>query len=453
MTNYSKYTHNILSLLTSLLVSSCAPKEFIAEADCHPKSSTNTSFDQIFAMAKDSIQKFPENTTINAWVISNDKEDAIYAKLYIQEKPEALGPCIQLLLDNYDLYKIYPQGSNIQIQVGNWNYQKNNKGMRIGLKTDGAYGNTTLAAIPIHEYTQKIKPLCVDFTTIQSNIVSIPNLKDAYLGAYIRVDSVQFEALSIEKPYAHQKEGEHHLWRCQKKTSLGIRCSPYAAFANNPMPQGMGSVAGILEKQANNYYLRPMQSADLDFSKPRCVAPKPMQSQQFFFSELADPNNNNQARFVELYNAGPELRLEGWEIWRYTNANSTPSSKYPLKGTLASKSTLVIAANAKVFESIYGFVPDLEAGKNNVADSNGDDNLVLIDPFGYKVDVFGKIGEDGTNTNHEFEDGRALRLHHIQKASATYIFNQWKIFNDSGKSNTIKNPQNAPEDFNPGIHQ
>ena len=67
------------------------------------------------------------------------------------------------------------------------------------------------------------------------------------------------------------------------------------------------------------------------------------------------------------------------------------------------------------------------------------------------IDSFGIIGEDGSGTNHEFEDGRALRKPGILQANATYDFDEWVIFNDTGAAGTTNQPQNAPADFTPGI--
>ena len=69
----------------------------------------------------------------------------------------------------------------------------------------------------------------------------------------------------------------------------------------------------------------------------------------------------------------------------------------------------MISPNATEFETVYGFAPDLGVSTNSPADSNGDDSLELVDPFGTVIDVFGIVGEDGTGTNHEFEDGKAVR--------------------------------------------
>ena len=130
------------------------------------------------------------------------------------------------------------------------------------------------------------------------------------------------------------------------------------------------------------------------------------------------------------------------------------SSTVDLTGfSISPQSTFVISPNEQEFELIYGFIPDLAAGTNSPADSNGDDNLELVDPFGTIIDVFGVPGQDGTGTNHEFEDGRAVRNSNIMQANPMYTFSEWTVFNDSGGAGTTNQPQNAPEDFDPGIRQ
>ena len=112
---------------------------------------------------------------------------------------------------------------------------------------------------------------------------------------------------------------------------------------------------------------------------------------------------------------------------------------------------MVISPNATEFEIVYGFRADISVGTNTPADSNGDDNLQLIDPFKNVIDTFGRIGEDGSGTDHEFEDGRAVRLPEVLTANPNFNAAEWQIFNDTGDSGTINQPQIAPSDFSPGI--
>jgi len=206
-------------------------------------------------------------------------------------------------------------------------------------------------------------------------------------------------------------------------------------------------------RENDTYFLAIRDVDDIVFNNDRCQdIVTEFTSNQLFFSELADPDNNSGARFIELYNASSvPLSLNGWTIRRYTNANTEVSATLDLSElTIGAQSTLVISPNADEFERIYGFSPDLGVGTNSPADSNGDDNLILVDPFGTIIDIFGVIGEDGSGTNHEFEDGRAVRNTEISEANPIYTFSEWTIFNDSGANGTTNRPQNAPEDFSPG---
>ena len=201
----------------------------------------------------------------------------------------------------------------------------------------------------------------------------------------------------------------------------------------------MDLLRGVLLRDRTNFMLAIRSLDDINFTNNRCVEiSTEFTSTSIFISELADPNNNAGARFVELYNASNEaLDLNGWTLRRYTNANTEVSSTIDLtKNIIEGLSTLVISPNTEEFELVYGFVPDIAVSTNSPADSNGDDNLELVDPFGTVIDVFGVIGEDGSGTNHEFEDGRAFRNTAILEANAIFTFSEWIIFNDTGEAGT-----------------
>ncbi len=250
-----------------------------------------------------------------------------------------------------------------------------------------------------------------------------------------------------------KEETERTLIDCSDNEIVLLN-SGYSDFQSVVLPEGNGSVVGVLIKDNDDFQIVIRDLDDINLQNERCAdLIDEFTSNSIFISELADPTNNSGARFVELYNANPEsFSLKGWTIIRYTNDNSDVSSTIDLSGyTIESESTLVISPNAAEFEMVYGFVPEVSVSTNSPADSNGDDNLQLVDPFGSVIDSFGIVGEDGSGTNHEFEDGRAVRKPEMVQANATYTFGEWTIFNDTGAEETTNQPQNAPEDFTPGV--
>ena len=166
-----------------------------------------------------------------------------------------------------------------------------------------------------------------------------------------------------------------------------------------------------------------------------------------FITELADPNNNSAARYVELYNNGVDIDLgSGWQLQRYTNGNADPQSPVALTGIIATGGYYVISSNGGEFLTTYGVEASQDIGTGGPADSNGDDQIYLVNPAGEIVDFFGVIGEDGSLTDHEFEDGRAERTEFVITGNNVYDVNEWYIDNDSGGGD---GPQDAPDAFDP----
>ncbi|SVE05497.1 uncharacterized protein METZ01_LOCUS458351, partial [marine metagenome] len=154
-------------------------------------------------------------------------------------------------------------------------------------------------------------------------------------------------------------------------------------------------------------------------------------------TELTDPQNSSDAgRYVELYNNGDsDVDLStGWKIQRWTNGNADPtaSSIKDLTGTISAGGFYIICNDADKFNTTYGLTCDQNIGTGGAADSNGDDNMAILDPAGAIADMFGVAGEDGSGTGHEFEDGRAERADTNISASATWDEAGWNIDNDSG---------------------
>ena len=116
-------------------------------------------------------------------------------------------------------------------------------------------------------------------------------------------------------------------------------------------------------------------------------------------TEIADPNNNSSARYVELYNSGDDvIDLSAYELQRWTNGNADPSGFKTLEGTLPPGGFYIVCKSSSEFLAVYGMDCDLVGG--SPADSNGDDQIGLFES-GSVVDFFGVAGEDGTNTWHE----------------------------------------------------
>ncbi len=179
---------------------------------------------------------------------------------------------------------------------------------------------------------------------------------------------------------------------------------------------------------------------------------------QIFITEVADPNDNDIARYIELFNAGEsDVDLstgDGYLLRRYTNGGSTftESTIDNLTGVIPANGTYVIAVNPTAFQTAFGVVADQDGATGGSSDSNGDDNIELLDPSGTVIDVYGVPGTDGSGTCHEFEDGRAERKATVTTGSATWDSDEWNVQADNEVTGCVTNDPVDVADgvFDPG---
>ena len=317
-----------------------------------------------------------------------------------------------------------------------------------------SFGNESVGRLPAAVVDNHVFVSCDEKAIVQPTQISIDNLNESYTNTLVQFNSVEILEEELGQIFAvNREETERILTDCNDDEIILLN-SGFSDFQSEMLPNKNGTITGVLLRENDKYMLAIRDLEDIDFANERCEdLIDEFTSTDIFISELADPDNNSGARFVELYNSSTKpLSLKGWRLDRYTNDNTEVSSTIDLSGLIiGSESNLVISPNAEEFEAVYGLAPDFGAGTNSPADSNGDDNLELVDPFGTVIDTFGVIGEDGTNTNHEFEDGRAVRNSDVTEGNPIYTFGEWVIYNDSGSSGTIDQPQVAPDDFTPGL--
>lgn len=412
----------------------------------------NISYVEVKAMFQEETFQIQDDLIIEGYVTSSDIAGNFFSVLHFQDKPVNAIEGFQIEMDVRDSHLLFPEGSKIYIKLKGLYLGKSNDVFKIG-GVFTSFGNVSVGRLPAAIVDQHIF-LSEERSEIIPTTVSIENLSENMTNTLVEIEGLEVIKEELEKSFATEnRETERTLINCNDNL-ITLLNSGFSDFQSELLPSGNGTVTGVLKREEEDYFLVIRSLEDIDLYQERCTEIEDeFTSNNLFICELADPDNNLNARFIELYNASiSSLPLKGWKLLRYTNENTDVSSTIDLTGfEIQGESAFVISANSDEFEAVYGFLPDMEVGTNSPADSNGDDNLQLVDPFGKVVDVFGRIGEDGSNTDHEFEDGRAVRKVKIVQGNTTYTIDEWRIFNDTGEAGTTNEPQNAPEDFRPGI--
>ena len=439
--------------LTVLLSSCVKNRNFdMPPTNCTNVLNANATYVEVKNRYVDQTFQIQEDLIIEGYVISSDRDGNFFSVLHFQDSPSDPTEGFQMEIDLRDTHLFYPVGTKIYIKL---------KGLYLGRSRDvfkiggvfTSFGNQSVGRLPAAVVDEHIFVSCDEIVTIQPTLRSIPELDNSLTNTLVQISMVEILDEELGLSFAiEREETERTLIDCNDDEIVLLN-SGFADFQADVLPEGNGTISGVLLRENDNFQLAIRSLDDIEFTEERCEALiDEFTSQNIFISELADPENNIGARFVELYNSANEpMSLKGWQLKRYTNANVEVSSTIDLSNlTIEAERTLVISPNVTVFETVYGFAPDLGVSTNSPADSNGDDNLELVDPFGTVIDVFGVIGEDGSGTNHEFEDGRAARNAEVTQGNSSYNFSEWTNYNDTGESGTIQEPQIAPDDFTPG---
>ncbi|NOX85509.1 MAG: T9SS type A sorting domain-containing protein, partial [Chlorobi bacterium] len=151
-------------------------------------------------------------------------------------------------------------------------------------------------------------------------------------------------------------------------------------------------------------------------------------------SEVVDPKDVYQARFVELYNLSGstiDFNTEDWYLCRQTNGGTTWEDK-KLTGSITAGGKYVAAnyngSTTDYFYTSYGFMADYDYGGTS---GNGDDGYYLYyggdHSTGTLIDAYGVIDEDGTGKDWEYTDTKAVRLRSVTSPNTTWTASEWNI--------------------------
>jgi len=156
---------------------------------------------------------------------------------------------------------------------------------------------------------------------------------------------------------------------------------------------------------------------------------------QLLLSELADPSDTWQARFVEIYNPGQDtvdFSEETWYLSKQSNGGSTWGDIL-LTGNIPPGECHVVAYSTSAFNTAYGFDPDQSSGNIN---GNGDDGYFLFHGgdhvSGSLVDAYGVIDQDGTGEPWEYLDTKVTRNYDSISPSAIWDSLGWTIHLSAG---------------------
>jgi hypothetical protein len=342
------------------------------------------------------------------------------------------------LIDKEDLFEDFQVGDKVLLKLNHLYLDKIE-----GVYTIGVFKDASVTEIEEEELARYLLSTGENFEIIPQ----IKNLEEIstenFQNTLVTIENVQLVASEAGKAFAYYsglEDGNMILETCEILQNIEVETLGTASFSNEKFPIDRGEITGVLYREGTQLKLQMRSINDIDFQNERETCEVIVS--KILITEVADPENSVGARFIELYNAGEEsVSLNGWSLKKYLNGSNTVSgSGLDLSGLEILPSGFLILGNTG-FETIFNKIPDLES---SYISGNGDDVYELVDRQGNMHDGFGLKGEDGSGTNWEYLDGKAIRNLNIDTPNKNFDISEWNIF-----TKTTGNKQLAPLNFNP----
>ena len=415
-----------------------------ARCDYSSSFQPNITLKSVKEMYKGSVVEFgiSNNYIIEGFVISSDEHGSFEKKLVIQDAVENATAGIQILIGKTANFEQYNVGDKVFVKLNKLYMNKKD-----GVLTIGFPKGTAIIEIEESQIPDFIFNSSENFNIIPKEISISEVLNPAFDNTLIKVKNVQLAQNELGSAFTYFSginNGFRTLETCNISSKLSIFTNGKATFATKLFPQGRGNITGVL---SNVLELRTALDVQFSGAFEAC----PVFVPKIMITEVADPNNNVSARFVELYNAGVgEVNLTGWKLNKYLNgATAVSGTALALTGIVIPAGGFAIIAVSD-YKILFDDVPDIET---TYISGNGDDVYELVNNTGARIDIFGVIGVDGNGTNWEYLDGRAVRKTSLSAPNPVFTVSEWTIY--SAASNSLithpNSPQNAPGGFNPRV--
>ena len=411
-------------------------------ADSAPLSAT-LGFEEVLQMYQGTLVEFgvEESMVLEGFVISSDREGNFTKRIVLQDAFENPSLGLQILTDEEETHEQFALGQKVFFKLNRLYMDRMDGVLSVGY-TDGKTveeieeGALFDFVVPTEEI-QTLVPLYKELSELDT---------ESFQNTLVRIEQLQLVAQELGKAYAYYSgdaAADRTLETCGVLQKINVHTEGGASFAQESFPKGLGSITGVLSRNDQKLKVQIRSLVDVEFSAAteRC----PLIIPKVLLTEIADPHNNNMARFVELYNAGADpIDLEGWSLHKYLNGSSVVSgTALRLSGVLPSKSFLILANTS--FASAFGFAPDIVS---SYISGTGDDVYELVDASQKVHDVFGHRGIDGSNTGWEYTDGKAIRKVEVTQPNPDFELSEWTVFSKANEA-----AQEAPADFGPKERQ
>ena len=263
-----------------MIVSGCAEEFNVPELKCNqPDLNVNRTVEEIRAGANSIVTQYPYDDIIGAYVVSSDEEGNFFKTISFQTLATPTIPAMgfSVPVDASNTYIDFRLGNKVYIKMKDQYTDIYYGGMRIGNIYVNAYNEGGVGRISPNDYKKVLNASCtmIDESLLVKQLTVGEALDDAKLNTLIELKEVQFTEAALGRHYYEETNdvGGATNWNLSDKAGNQIifRTSGYADFASQLVPEGSGTVRGILTKFGTDYQLMVRSEKDIVMTGSRSI--------------------------------------------------------------------------------------------------------------------------------------------------------------------------------------
>ncbi len=394
-----------LALVSGLLLSSCVKTDF-DEPDlpnpCDMQSGltpniTVQGIGTLFAslplvQGSTTVHQFPDsNIVLEAIVVSNDASGNIYKSLYLEDATGA----VMLSIEGSDLYNDYPQGQKVHLNLANMTVEFDTwvsiHEIGYGTYVEGSVIKG-IGRIPVTILPNLLKNHSCK-TTPTPTVLDLAGINVANMGRLVTFNNVQIIAADTAKTYADAvsdppASANIMLEDCNG-TQIIMRNSGYALFAGLNVPNGKGSVTGILTKYGSDYQILLNDTSGVQLNGTRCGSGNGAGTGTGTF---ADPFDVEHATSD---NTGTGVWVQGFIVGIIDVTTDPNNFVKDLSAPFLSNSNIYIAASATETDTTKMLIVQLPSGAIRTATNLVDNASLLGKEIKYHGDLMSYFSAKG----------------------------------------------------------
>ncbi|PBJ11456.1 DUF5689 domain-containing protein [Flavobacterium sp. ACN6] len=279
--------------ISLLCVSSCSTEAETPKLECtQPDFTVNKTVEKVYELSGNVAKQYVYDDIIEAYVVSSDEGGNFFKTISLQTKASEKIPAIgfSVPIDASNTYIDYRVGNKVYVKLKNQFTDLYYGGLRIGSLYVSNAGDPTIGRISQNEYKNVLNASCtiVDENQLVQSLSVEEALAENKLNTLIELRDVEFTEAALGRHYFEESNnvGGSTNWNLRDKTGNQIifRTSSYAKFADHFVPEGSGTVRGILTKFGTDYQLMVRSESDIVMNGKRNVP--------FFAEDFQTVKNN-----------------------------------------------------------------------------------------------------------------------------------------------------------------